>query len=178
MHSRTLRLTRQEKAVYGISIPFPLNHAARLCCCRALFSRPFSIVSFVFKAKAPDPLCWNTLRNWMQTPTPGSCWRRTPVRWGARKLHVSGRCPAGLGPDWERLSQQPGLVRHTSPGVHRGLPPCGDSPHHREEDGSTAQQVDQKQRILPQAILRSPLLSGLYDDVGHVRQNLQDTRSG
>lgn len=101
-----------------------------------------------------------------------------PVRWGARKLHVSGRCPAGLGPDWERLSQQPGLVRHTSPGVHRGLPPCGDSPHHREEDGSTAQQVDQKQRILPQAILRSPLLSGLYDDVGHVRQNLQDTRSG
>lgn len=51
------------------------------------------------------------------------------------------------------------------------------SPHHREQDGSTAQQVNQKQRILPQAILSRPLLGGLYDDVSHVCQGLQDARS-
>lgn len=56
-------------------------------------------------------------------------------------------------------------------------PPCGHSPHHWEEDGSTAQQVHQKQRVLPQAIFRCPLLGGLYDDVGHVCQYLQDMRS-
>lgn len=46
-------------------------------------------------------------------------------------------------------------------------------PHHWEEDGATAQQVNQEQRVLPQAILSRALFSGLYDDVGHIRQDLQ-----
>lgn len=68
--------------------------------------------------------------------------------------------PAGLGVRDKRAAQ-------TAPAQH--------SPHHGEEDGSAAQQVHQKQGILPQAVLGRPFLGGLYDDVGHVRQDLQDT---
>ena len=56
-------------------------------------------------------------------------------------------------------------------------PPEGNSPHHREEDGPAAQQVNQKQGVLPQAVLCRSLLGGLYDDVGHVGQDLRDTGS-
>lgn len=62
---------------------------------------------------------------------------------------------------------------HEPRGAPRPPPSCGYSPHHGEEDGPTAQQVYQKQRILPQAILRRALLGGLYDDVGHVCQHLR-----
>ena len=61
--------------------------------------------------------------------------------------------------------------------MHDVPPPSRHSPHHWEEDGPAAQQVDQKQRVLPQGVLSGPFLGGLDDDVGHIRQHLENMRS-
>lgn len=48
------------------------------------------------------------------------------------------------------------------------------SPDNREEDGAAADEVDQKQDLLPQVVFTGALLRRLDDDVGDVSQDLQD----
>lgn len=50
-------------------------------------------------------------------------------------------------------------------------------PDNREQDGSTTDEVDQEDYILPQVILGRTFLCGLDDDVGHVGKNLEENRS-
>lgn len=49
----------------------------------------------------------------------------------------------------------------------------GSSPDHGEEDGATADEVHQKEDLLPDAVVAGALLTGLDDNVGHVGQDLR-----
>lgn len=50
---------------------------------------------------------------------------------------------------------------------------AGASPDHREEDGTTADEIHQEEDLLPEHVVTGTLLAGLDDDVGHVGQDLQ-----
>lgn len=50
-------------------------------------------------------------------------------------------------------------------------------PDNREKDGSTADEVDQKEDVHPQVVFTWAFLCGLDDDVGDISQDLEDDRS-
>lgn len=47
-------------------------------------------------------------------------------------------------------------------------------PDNREKNGSTADQVNQKEDLLPQVVFTRAFLCGLNDDVGNISENLED----
>ncbi len=49
-------------------------------------------------------------------------------------------------------------------------------PHNREKDGSTADEVDQEEDLLPQIVFTGAFLCRLDDDVGNVSQDLEHNR--
>lgn len=51
----------------------------------------------------------------------------------------------------------------------------GSSPDHREEDGPAADEVHQKENLLPEHVVTGPLLARLNDNVGDIGQDLRET---